>query len=160
MSDIVKTIRSSATPIRKLVEKVDSTNTKLEQLTDEANGSHQERVKAPLDMEKLRQEEEKGSFDEWYVNYRCKEMLDEKGKPLKPTQRVASYVKENPERPMTCKVLLVSVLAGSSNAQPERFFSRVTCITTKRRSSMKKKPVEDTVTCQELMKTLPEAEDE
>ena len=122
MSDIVKTIGSSATPIRKLVEKVDSTNTKLEQLTHEANGSHQERVKASLDMEKLRQEEEKGSFDEWYVNYRCKEMLDEKGKPLKPTQRVASYGKENPERLMTCKVLLVSVLAGSSNAQPEIFF--------------------------------------
>ena len=145
MSDIVKTIRSSATPIRNLVEKVDSNNTKLEQLTDEANGSHQERVKAPLDIEKLRQEEEKGSFDEWYVNYRCKEVLDEKGKPSKSTQKVASYAKENPERPMTCKVLvlLVSVLAGPSNAQPERFFSRVTWITTKRRSSMKQKPVED-----------------
>ena len=40
-----------------------------------------------------RQEEEKGSFDEWYVNYRCKEMLDEKGKPSKSTQKVASYAK-------------------------------------------------------------------
>ena len=90
-------------------------------------------------------------------------MLDEKGKPSKSTQKVASYAKENPERPMTCKVLvlLVSVLAGSSNAQPERLFSRVTWITTKRRSSsMGQKPVDDTVTCQELTGTLPEAEDE
>ena len=69
-------------------------------------------------------------------------------------------MKENPERPMTCKVLLVSVLAGSSNAQPERFFSCVTWITTKHRSSMKQELVQNTVTCQELMKTLPEAEDE
>ena len=60
--------------VQKLVQKIDDANTKLEQLTDEANGSNQERVQAPLDMQKLQEEEEKGSFDEWYVNYRCAEM--------------------------------------------------------------------------------------
>lgn len=72
-------------------------------------------------------------------------------KPMKATEKVARYAKDHRRTyPETTTVLLVSVLAGSSNAQPERFFSRVNWITQKRRNRMGHDLINDTVTIQEL----------